>query len=179
MKRKKSTPPKPEIMPSGHVAIQIDNPLYNAAHSGEAWNPKVITAAFNMHESSISRMAHKRILSADQVAAAGRFRMLWERLGGAGAGSMDYTKEPVDGGGSREPISDGQIDAGRKLKEIRDLLGIVDYDIVSKIAGQGLDINDIASTHRQRLTVADRLKSALDILSAHFGYKTALKRARA
>lgn len=175
MKRKKSTSPKPKIMPSGHVAIQIDNPLYNAAHSGEAWNPKIITAAFNIHESSISRMAHKKLLTADQVAAASRFRMLWEQLGGSGAGSMDYTKEPVDGGGAREPISDRQIDAGRQLKKCRELLGIIDYDIMSKIAGQGLDIRDIAKSQRDQKTVADRLKGGLDVLAEHFGYKTALR----
>ncbi|WP_206615942.1 hypothetical protein [Rhizobium sp. WSM1325] len=47
-----------------------------------------------------------------QLAAATRFRSLYEAMGGAGTGSFDYSREPVDGGGSREPLTEQQIRAG-------------------------------------------------------------------
>jgi len=151
--------------------VEIENPHYSKVHAGASGNPKTITAAMNLRESPIAMMAAKGHLEAHQVEAAIKFRRLWESLGGAGAGSFDYSREPVDGGGAREPISDRQIDAGFKLQECRELLGRRHYDVVSRVAGEGCTIAELGVSKRARHTLADYLKDALEDLAVHWGFQ--------
>jgi hypothetical protein len=151
--------------------IEIDNPHYSKRHAGASGNPKTVTAAMNLRESPVAMMAAKGHLEPHQVEAAIKFRRLWEALGGAGAGSFDYSREPVDGGGAREPISDRQIDAGIQLKNCRDILGRRHYDVVSKVAGEGRTIAEIGTSKRARHTLADYLKDALEDLAVHWGFQ--------
>ncbi len=151
--------------------VEIDNPHYSKVHAGASGNPKTVTAALNLRESPVAMMAAKGHLEAHQVEAAIMFRRLWEALGGSGAGSFDYSREPVDGGGAREPISDRQIDAGIQLKSCRDLLGRRHYDVVSKVAGEGRTIAEIGTSKRARHTLADYLKDALEDLAVHWGFQ--------
>ncbi|MDV4155250.1 hypothetical protein [Rhizobium brockwellii] len=51
-------------------------------------------------------LAAKKQINEAQLAAAKRFRALYEAMGGAGAGSFDYSREPVDGGGMREALTE-------------------------------------------------------------------------
>lgn len=150
--------------------VEADNPLYAPVHAGAAGNPRKISVAVNLKEGPIAWMRHKGIIDDAQKKAADRFRQLWEAVGGAGAKAMDTTKEPVDGGGAREPITDRQIDAGLKLKECRAIIGHRAYMIVEKVCGEGYSINDFSHTQRERKTNADYLKDALTDLSVHFGY---------
>lgn len=152
--------------------IEIDNPHYSRAHSGMAGNPKTITAHLNLRESPIALMAAKGHLEAHQVEAAIHFRRQWERLGGSGAGSFDYSREPVDGGGAREPITDAQMDAGKSLKLCQMVIGQRAFTIVEKVAGEGRTIAEISHSKREKLTNADYLRNALDDLAEHWGYKT-------
>lgn len=149
--------------------VEIDNPHYSKTHAGSPGNPKTVTAAMNLRESPIAMMAAKGHLEPHQVEAAIKFRRLWEALGGSGAGSFDYSREPVDGGGARDPISDRQIDAGFKLKECRELLGRRHYDVVSRVAGDGCTIAELGTSKRARHTLADYLRDALDDLAVHWG----------
>ncbi|MBX5190142.1 hypothetical protein HJB86_14625 [Rhizobium sp. NZLR3b] len=151
--------------------VEIDNPHYSKAHAGASGNPKTVTAAMNLRESPVAMMAAKGHLEPHQVEAAIMFRRLWEALGGSGAGSFDYSREPVDGGGAREPISDRQIDAGFRLKECRELLGPRHYDVVSRVAGDGCTIAELGLSKRARHTLADYLRDALDDLAVHWGYQ--------
>lgn len=151
--------------------VEIDNPHYSKVHAGASGNPKTVTAAMNLRESPVAMMAAKGHLEAHQVEAAIKFRRLWESLGGSGAGSFDYSREPVDGGGAREPISDRQIDAGIQLKGCRDLLGRRHYDVVSMVAGEGRTIAEIGTSKRARHTLADYLKDALEDLAVHWGFQ--------
>jgi len=151
--------------------VEIDNPHYSKVHAGASGNPKTVTAALNLRESPVAMMAAKGHLEAHQVEAAIMFRRLWEALGGSGAGSFDYSREPVDGGGAREPISDRQIDAGIQLKNCRDLLGRRHYDVVSAVAGEGRTIAEIGTSKRARHTLADYLKDALEDLAVHWGFQ--------
>jgi hypothetical protein len=149
--------------------IEIDNPHYSKAHAGAAGNPATVSAAFNLRESPIAMMFAKGHLEPHQLQAANEFRRVWESLGGAGAGSFDYTREQVDGGGVREPISDRQVDAGKALKKCQEVLGPRPYDIVCKVAGEGRTIAELGSTKRERYTLADYLRNALDDLAVHWG----------
>lgn len=159
--------------------VEIDNPHFSRTHTGSPGNPKTITAAINLRESPIAMMAAKGHLETHQVEAAIKFRRLWETLGGAGAGSSDYAKEPVDGGGARDPITDHQIDAGLELKACSLVIGRRAYDIVEKVAGEGRTITELGSSHRERTTLADYLRNALEDLSEHWGYRNRRAKARA
>ena len=81
--------------------VDVDNPLYAPIHAGAAGNPRKISVAINLRESPVAMMAARGTIDQSQLAAANHFRKLWEALGGSGAGAMDYTREPVDGGGAR------------------------------------------------------------------------------
>lgn len=153
--------------------VEIENPHYSKAHEGARGNPKTTTAAMNLRESPIAMMAAKGHIEPHQLQAANKFRWLWEALGGAGAGSFDYSREPVDGGGAREAITDRQIDAGFLLKECQTVLGPRHYDVVCKVAGEGRTIAEMCSSKREKLTLADYLRHALDDLAVHWGYQKA------
>lgn len=118
-KRKKK--PQPESPRVGNIRAElasadIENPLFAKAHTEDRTNPRMIGAFINVRESAITMLAAKGVISAPQAAAAVQFRQLWERLGGAGAGAMDYSRTVVDGGKTPEPISAMQMEAGRELK---------------------------------------------------------------
>ncbi len=70
-------------------------------------------------------MAIRGHLNAAQLQAAKRLCHYYELLGGSGAGSFDYSREPVDGVGVRTTISESQIEAGQQLKQCGELLGVV------------------------------------------------------
>lgn len=152
--------------------IEIDNPHYSAVHAGSPGNPKTITAAMNLRESPVALMAAKGHLDAHHVQAANKFRRYWETLGGAGAGSFDYSREPVDGGGAREPITDHQIEAGLILKLCQTVIGQRAFRIVEMVCGEGRSIAEISMSKREKTTNADYLRHALEDLAGHWGYKT-------
>jgi hypothetical protein len=151
-------------------SVYVDNPYYSKAHDGEGANPIKIKASLNIRESAIVTLAARKHIDESQLAAANKFRSLWESMGGAGAGSFDYSREHVDGGGAREPLTERQIRAGLELKRAQQALGNRAYDIMSKVAGQGYAIQELAKTHRERTTLTDYLKDGLDELARNWGY---------
>lgn len=169
---------KPEFV-SQHIEIgtaEIQNPEWSRAHDGAKANVRYIHQPINIRESAITTLAAKGVIDEAQTAAADRFRALWERMGGAGAGALDYSKEPVDGGGIVEPITIRQLEAGRELKSARDALlkahGEYAYRLVGYIAGQGLSIHELTQTRRQRDTMTDNLRSYLDVLAVLWKFST-------
>lgn len=164
---------------SQHVEIKVhtvDNPNWSRDHHGRRENPRLTDANVNIRESAITTLAAKGVITAAQTVAADRFRALWEQMGGAGAGALDYSKEPVDGGGVSEPITIRQLEAGRALKEARSSLvrahGEYAYRLVGYIAGEGRSIHEMTETRRQRDTMTDNLRSYLDVLAVLWGYAT-------
>lgn len=154
-------PAKAEIMHQ-----EVDNPDFSRDHAeGRYGNYRKIQAPVNVRESAIALLASRGGLDKAQVKAADRFRGLWESMGGSGAGAMDYTKEPVDGGGATDPISIRQLSAGMELKRCRELLGARIYDLVCRVAGEGLALAELYEAKRDRLTAADNLRAALDDLA--------------
>src|SRR5690606_3037354 len=99
-----------------------------------------------------------------------RFRSVWEALGGAGAGSFDYSREPVDGGGPRSALSDRQIQAGLDLADCRRVLGI-GYDIMVKVAGEGKAVTELTQSKNLQRAYIEMLKQGLTALAIHFGYQ--------
>lgn len=149
---------------------EIDNPLHNPAHDGEQWNPKRILGAVNMKESALVTLEQRKLINDAQSKAGERFRLIWEALGGAGAGSFDYSREPVDGGGPLSALSDRQIQAGIDLADCRRVLGI-GYDVMVKVAGEGKAIADLAQSKNLQRAYVEILKQSLTALAIHFGYE--------
>lgn len=171
-------PPSQPLMRTGNiraelVATEVDNPLYSREHDGDRTNPRRISAYVNIRESAITALAAKGALNPAQAAAAHKFRQLWERIGGSGAGAMDYSRVVVDGGKAPEPISAAQMEAGRELKEAQTRLkqahGDYAYRLVGYICGQGYSIHDLCETRRQRDTMTDLLRMYLDVLAELWG----------
>ena len=149
---------------------EIDNPLHNPAHDGEIWNPKKITGLRNMKESALVTLEQRGALDEAQAAAGNRFRSIWEALGGSGAGSFDYSREPVDGGGARSALSDRQIQAGIDLAACRQALGI-GYDIMVKVAGEGKAVTELTESKNLQRAYIEMLKQGLTALAVYFGYE--------
>lgn len=144
----------------------LDNPDFSRDHAENRYgNYRKTTAAVNIRESSIGTMKARKIIDEAQAEAALRFRRLWEAMGGAGAGAMDYMKEPVDGGGPVQTITDRQIDAGRRLKKAQEHLGIRNYTLVCRVAGEGFQISELFQGRRAQDSAMDALRGALDDLS--------------
>jgi hypothetical protein len=143
----------------------VDNPFYSRAHPVDASNPRTIPAIINTRESAITTLATRGKLDAAQVAAATRFRALWEAMGGKGASAIDPTRIRVDGGKAADPISEKQIAAGKELARVRVLFGLRGYRLVSLVCGQGHALTEIAPGKRERLTAADMLRMSLDDLA--------------
>lgn len=159
------------------VIRDVPNPNHNPLYSEKSGNPRFIRGSVNLRESPIAMMYAKGIISESQLMAANKFRRLWETCGGKGAGSFDYSREPVDGSGPRETITDQRMEAGAKLKAAEERLGRRPYAIVARVAGEGVSIASMGTTHRERTTLADYLKDALDDLASLWGYDNRVRKA--
>lgn len=171
MAKKKATKTTAWSPKESIVFMDVDNPLYSRAHHASRGNPVKIKAAVNVRESPIGLLAARGIINIAQVRAATRFRSLWEMLG-TSVKAMDYSIDPVDGGGLSDPISLRQMDAGLQLKSCRELLGARHYDVLSKVVGQGTEISALGKTRRERDTYADYIKHGLEDLAIFWGYQT-------
>lgn len=148
----------------------IENPHYSRDHAD--LHHRYVTQRVNIKESAVATMFARGHLEPHQVLAADKFRYLWEALGGSGAGAFDYSREPVDGGGSRDSISERQMDAGKQLAKARSLLGFRGYTLVSRICGEGYSLGEIGISNREKTTAADNLRTHLDDLAIDWGFKT-------
>lgn len=164
-KKAKTWQPKEDV-----VFIDVENPFYSRAHNVSRTNPRFIKASHNVKESAITSMAARGHLSVAQVRAAKTFCSLWEALGGSGARAIDYSREPVDGGKNPEAMTDKQMRAGQELKKCSSLLGVLGYELVCKIAGMGMSLEDVAGKERRRRDhAADSLRGCLEVLAVHLG----------
>lgn len=167
---------RPKQEPAMEMAT-VENPNWSRAYDGDKTNPRFISVPFNHKESAVSVLASKGAIDPAQYAAAFRFRQLWERLGGAGAGAMDYSRVVVDGGMTPDPISSAQMEAGRELKRAEEALrkahGEYAYKLVGYICGQGYSVHDLTETRRQRDTMTDLLRMYLDVLAGLWDFATA------
>ncbi|MBN9236021.1 hypothetical protein QV13_12705 [Mesorhizobium hungaricum] len=156
----------------------VENPNWSRAHDGDKTNPRLIQVVINPRESAVGGMVARKLLDEAQAMSATRFRQLWETLGGKGAGAIDYTKEPVDGGQIAEPIDLRQMQAGIELKRCRELLGERGYKLVSQVCGEGFQINELVDGKRAQLSLMDALRGFLDDLSAMWRYSSSAQQTR-
>lgn len=148
----------------------VQNPYWSPAQS-ETFS-RFINVAINPRESAVGAMYARKLLDEAQALSATRFRQLWETLGGKGAGAIDYTKEPVDGGKIAEPIDLRQMQAGIELKRCREKLGERGYKLVSQVCGEGYQISELVDGKRAQLSLMDALRGFLDDLCVMWRYST-------
>lgn len=121
-------------------ARMVDDPL----EAGQRYAAQV-----NVRESSIDHMHSRGRIDASQKQAGDRFRKLWEMAAVGRNQAMDTTKEPVDGGGAGDPISDGLIRASQELSRVMRELGPVGSKMMIALVGEGRRIEDVASDWSQ------------------------------
>lgn len=158
-----------KALPSKIEAVTdvVDNPDFSRDHpEGKYGNIRRISATRNIKESAIATLDARGLLHPAQVRAADRFRKLWEQTGGAGAGAMDYTREPVDGGGFRDPVSDRLVAASQELDKCQRYIGLRGYRLVAAVAGEGRSIEEVAGpSQRARYSTTDALRGHLEDLA--------------
>ncbi|MBB2670708.1 UNVERIFIED_ORG: hypothetical protein GGE44_000249 [Rhizobium esperanzae] len=137
-------------------------------------NPRTIPAIINIKESAITMLASRGRIDAAQLAAATRFRALWEAMCRS-TRAVDYGREPVDGGGHANPVSHRQMHAAEELRRVRPLLGEEGYSLVSHICGEGYSLGEVVrpgSSKRAKLKAADDLRACLDLLCGAWGFSS-------
>lgn len=143
----------------------VDDPL----EVGRRYQAKV-----NVRESSIDHMHSRGRIDASQKLAGDRFRKMWEMASVGRNQAMDTTKEPVDGGGGGDPISDELIKASQELARVMRSLGAVGSQLLISLVGEGKRVEDVArhwakdggivSGRRAEGYVTARMVEALDDL---------------
>lgn len=163
---------EPGSLKSQVEVSQVPNPYHNPAHKVSRSNPLKVSALVNIKESAVGTLYARGHINDAQWAAAGRFRMLWERSGAKGAIAIDYSRVQVDGGKAIDPLPDLVVEATHHLNNCLPVLGKRTFDIMIKVVGQGMEIADIAKTQREKTTFSDYIKDGLQELAVHWGYKT-------
>lgn len=104
-----------------------------------------LAAKVNVRESSIDHMHSRGRIDEAQKLAGDRFRKLWEKAAVGRNQAMDTTKEPVDGGGAGDPISDDLIKASQELSRVMRAIGPVGAQLLIALVGEGKRVEDVAS----------------------------------
>lgn len=152
--------------------IDVDNPLYQREHDGASANPRKIRAAYNPRESYAGYLWFRKRITDTEFRAASWVRQNYELMGGAGAGSIDYAYERVDGGQIAQDITAQQIEAGRTLKRISKLLGPAGYDLVIKLAGEGKWPRDLTGKDEKQRYLSHRFRECLEHIAVERGWQS-------
>jgi hypothetical protein len=115
----------------------VDDPL----EAGQRYQAQV-----NVRESSIDHMHSRGRIDASQKIAGDRFRKLWEMASVGSNKAMDTSKEPVDGGGIGDPISDDLIRASQELSRVMSSLGPIGSQLLVSLVGEGKRVEDVAAS---------------------------------
>jgi len=103
-------------------------------------------APVNVRESSIDHMHSRGRIDEAQKLAGDRFRRLWEKAAVGSNKAMDTTKEPVDGGGIGDPISDDLVKASVELSRVMRELGPTGSQLLIALVGEGKRVEDVAAS---------------------------------
>jgi len=159
-----------EIPFNAEVAeVEVDNPL--ALDPGEK-----IMAVRSIRIDPLGRLhAHHQIDEA-QYQAGRAFQSDWEKAE-RGPRAVDPTREYVDGGQGREPITEGQRKAVLRLNRAERELGADGSALVHDVLVQGLTMEQIGQrrglcTKRWSDYFSRRFRECLDRLALLYGYAT-------
>lgn len=163
--------------PVGHlkavvVERDIPNPYFDKGQEpNKNGNVETIRAHINMMESPAAIWYHRGKIEEPEYLAASKFRMIYERAQGTGAGAFDYTKEFVDNSGVQDPIDERKAEAIAELVVISRLLGN-GYDDMRNVCGLCHPLGELEASRTLQKRLSDNVKGMLPILSEYWGLRS-------
>src|ERR1700761_5467507 len=149
------------------VAVEIDDPL--ALEPGEK-----IVALRSLRNDPLGRLHSHHQIDDAQYQGGRAFQHDWERAE-RGPQAMDFTREYVDGAGTREPVTESQRQAVLRLNRIERELGTDGAALVHDVLVLGLTMDQIGQrravrTQRWNDYFARRFRECLDRLALVYGF---------
>ena len=151
------------------VAVEVDDPL--ALEPGE----KIVTLR-SIRNDPLGRLHSHRQIDEAQYQGGRAFQADWERAE-RGPRAVDPTREYVDGGQMREPITEGQRKAVLRLNRAERELGADGSALVHDVLVHGLTMEQVGQrrglrTQRWKDYFARRFCECLDRLALIYGFAT-------
>jgi hypothetical protein len=151
------------------AAVEVDDPL--ALEPGE----KIVTLR-SIRNDPLGRMHTHRHVDEAQYQGGRAFQDDWEKAE-RGPRAVDPTREYVDGGRAREPITESQRKAVLRLNRAERELGAVGSALVHEVLILGLTMEQIAQRRELRGQrwidyFARRFRECLDRLALIHGFAT-------
>ena len=151
------------------AAVEVDDPL--ALESGE----KIVTLR-SIRNDPLARLHSHHQIDEAQYQGGRAFQADWEKAE-RGPRAVDPTREYVDGGQMREPITESQRKAVLRLNRAERELGADGSALVHGVLILGMTLEQIGQRrglHTQRWTdyFARRFKECLDRLALIYGFAT-------
>jgi hypothetical protein len=151
------------------AAIEIDDPL--ALEPGEK-----IVAIRSIRNDPLARLHTHRQIDEAQYRGGRAFQDDWEKAE-RGPRAVDPTREYVDGGSAREPITERQRRAVLRLNRIEHELGADGVVLVHEVLVLGLTMEQIGQRRGLRGQrwmdyFSKRLRECLDRLALTYGFAT-------
>jgi len=152
------------------ASVEIDDPL--ALEPGDK-----IVALRSIRNDPLARLHSHRQIDETQYQGGRAFQNDWEKAE-RGPRAVDTTREYVDGGERREPITEGQRKAVLRLNRIERELGADGSALVHEVLVLGMTMEQVGQrrglrTKRWSDYFARRLKECLDRLALIYGFATA------
>jgi hypothetical protein len=166
-RRSKDLPRNAEV-----AAVEVDDPL--ALEPGE----KIVTLR-SLRNDPLGRLHSHRQIDEAQYQGGRALQEDWEKAE-RGPQAVDPTREHVDGGRPREPITEGQRKAVLRLNRAQRELGADGSALVHEVLILGLTMEQVSqrrglSGQRWMDYFARRFRECLDRLALIYGFATARK----
>jgi hypothetical protein len=151
------------------AAVEVDDPL--ALEPGD----KIVVLRSTRND-PLGRLHSHRQIDEPQYQGGRAFQNDWEKAE-RGPRAVDTTREYVDGGERREPITEGQRKAVLRLNRVERELGADGAVLVHEVLVQGLNMEQVGErrglrSQRWNDYFARRLKECLDRLALIYGFAT-------
>lgn len=152
------------------ATIEVDDPL------GLEPGDKIVTLR-SIRNDPLARLHSHRQIDDAQYRGGRAFQHDWERAE-RGPRAVDPTREYVDGGQAREPITEGQRQAVLRLNRAERELGADGAALVHEVLILGMTMEQVGErrglrTQRWKDYFARRLHECLDRLALIYGFATA------
>lgn len=151
------------------ATVEVDDPL--ALEPGDK-----IVALRSIRNDPLGRLHSHRQIDDAQLRGGRAFQSDWEKAE-RGPRAVDTTREYVDGGARREPITEAQRRAVSRLNRVERELGADGSALVHEVLILGMTMEQVGErrglrTQRWNDYFARRLKECLDRLALIYGFAT-------
>jgi len=152
------------------AAVEVDDPM------GLDPGDKIVTLR-SLRNDPLARLHSRRQIDEAQYQGGRSFQNDWEKAE-RGPQAVDPTREYVDGGGMREPITERQRKAVLRLNRVERELGADGAALVHEVLILGLTMEQISkrrglSGQRWMDYLSRRFRECLDRLALVYGFATA------